>query len=181
MIKGLKWSEPRRKLKEKNNDLKLDAAVKIALEYQAIINNTDRFEQKSIDTCSWVAQLFTMWLEPSTAEVSSAYGRECTKCGRLKRLPECIVIIMQQYFSTVSSWLSVPDVCVWRLHVRGLLTGTSRLSKLWGYGHLCTWLLDISAPGFWISVHLVVGHPCTWLLDLAVGHLWTLLLDIHDL
>ena len=78
IIKGLRWAEARRKLIEKGSDLKLDAAIKITLEYQAIISNTARFEQKSIDAvqrynCSRCGS-------DQAPQKCPAYGEECTKC-----------------------------------------------------------------------------------------------------
>ena len=50
LIKFLRWAEVRTKLVEKGNDLKLESAIKVALEYQATTNNTSRFERSFFDT-----------------------------------------------------------------------------------------------------------------------------------
>ena len=85
MIKGLKWSEARRKLIEKGNNLKLEDAIKITMSHQAAVSNTSSFEQNSIDAvrrqnrpqqrnCSYCGS-------SHPPRKCRAYGKKCTKCG----------------------------------------------------------------------------------------------------
>ena len=80
LIKGLKWAEARRKLLGKGNNLKLEAAIKIALVYQATTNHTLCFKQKSIDAVKRHNCLRCGSNHPPRK--CPAYGKECTKSGR---------------------------------------------------------------------------------------------------
>ena len=80
LIKGLKWTEVRRKLLEKGNNLSLEAAIKIALANQATTNRAFCFKQKSIDAvkrhnCLRCGSSHPPWK-------CLAYGKKCTKCGQ---------------------------------------------------------------------------------------------------
>ena len=98
LIKGIKWSDARRKLIAKGNDLTLNNAVTLAHEYQATLTNMSSFEKNS-DKASVGA---VSRGRPSSQRQSRgrkgpcsrcgtehpwkncpAYGKKCGKCGRL--------------------------------------------------------------------------------------------------
>ena len=90
LIKGIKWSDARRKLISKGNDLKLNDAIEIAQNFQATLSNTSSFEKTSSVNavkCSRSRyQQHKSCKYCGTSHVPKkcpAYGKQCHKCGRM--------------------------------------------------------------------------------------------------
>ena len=90
LIKGIKWSEARRKLISKGNDLKLKDAIEIAQNFQATLSNTSSFEKSSSVNAMKCGrsryQQQNKCKYCGTSHVPKkcpAYGKNCHKCGRM--------------------------------------------------------------------------------------------------
>ena len=90
LIKGIKWSDARRKLISKGNELTLNDATELAKNYQATLNNTSVFEnntsvnsvrQKQDKTPQRKSCWYCGTFHPPRK--CPAYGKECNKCGQM--------------------------------------------------------------------------------------------------
>lgn len=89
LIKGIKWSETRRKLISKGNDLTLDDAIEIAQNFQATLSSASSFEkQMSVNSVRQGRSQSSHRKSCRYCGTSHppkkcpAYGKKCHKCGR---------------------------------------------------------------------------------------------------
>ena len=90
LIKGIKWSDARRKLISKGNDLTLNDAIEIAKNFQATLSNTSSFEKNtSVNAVRQERgrkpQRKNCWFCGTfhPPKKCPAYGKKCNKCGQM--------------------------------------------------------------------------------------------------